>query len=99
MLVFSYGGDGITLVDFHIRRCHSIERGTGGIKITDGAPAQFTMIRGSISDCSGREAGAVQLRQGFNSFTDVLVTHCHTLGTEPITTSMGDTLPITAGGI
>ena len=97
-MVFSYDGlgAGVTLIDFHIRRCHSIASGTGGIHKIGGATS-FTMIRGSISGCSGRMVGGV-VSMGFTSFIDVLINDCHAFGTEYEGIS-GTTVFIGGGGI
>ena len=103
-MVFSYDvlGAGVTLIDFHIRRCHSIGSGgsllAGGIAKYGGATT-FTMLRGSISGCTGRQIGGVLFSGGFNSLTDVLINDCHAFGTEYEDEKFGTTVFIGAGGI
>ena len=103
-MVFSYDldGAGVTLIDFHIRRCHSTGSGgsalAGGIAKYGGA-TPFRMIRGSISGCSGRQIGGAFLSTGFNSFTDVLINDCHAFGTEYEDEAFGRTVFIGGGGI
>ena len=100
IVVFSYDGlgAGVTLIDFHIRRCHSIASGAGGIYKIGGA-SSFTMIRGSISGCSGRMVGGVLVSAGsICSFIDVQINDCHAFGTEYEGIS-GTTVFIGGGGI
>ena len=56
------------------------------------------MIRGSISGCSGQQAGGVILREGSNSFIDVLINDCHAFGTTEYD-STGIPILIGGGGI
>ena len=103
-MLFSYDplGAGVTLIDFHIRRCHSIGSGgsflVGGIAKYGGA-TPFRMIRGSISGCSGRQIGGALLGGGLNSLTDVLINDCHAFGTEYEDEAFGRTIVIGGGGI
>ena len=94
-------GAGATLVDFHIRRCHSIGSGggslVGGIAKFGGATT-FRMIRGSISGCSGRQVGGALVTDTPNSFIDVLINDCHVFGTTEYD-STGIPILIGGGGV